>query len=258
MRTPLVVANWKMHGTQAFVRHFAAALQDAAKQPKAGAQVVICPPFPYLLLLAEQLRTVAILGAQNLHTQRDGAFTGEVSASMLSDCGVRYVIIGHSERRHLYGESNALVAEKVIAAQQAGLTPILCVGESLQQRQQGLTLKVIGEQLQAVTGLPEVDMSGQLVVAYEPVWAIGSGTTATPQQAQDVHRFIREQLGEVGSRVQILYGGSVKAGNAESLFAEADIDGALVGGASLDVQEFLGICRLAGAAQPTTNPEAFN
>lgn len=254
MRKPLIVANWKMHGTQAFVRRFTAALEegkDALRQPEAEAHVVICPPFPYLLSLVEQLGTglsaKVLVGAQDVNAQKDGAFTGEVSVSMLSDCNARYVIVGHSERRQLCAESDLLVAQKFAVAQIAGLTPILCVGETLRQREQGLTLDVIAKQLQSVAELPGVDMTRQLVVAYEPVWAIGSGNTATPQQAQEVHHFIREQLGAAGPRIQLLYGGSVKSTNAESLFAEMDIDGALVGGASLEAQEFLNICRLAGA-----------
>ncbi|WP_295803558.1 triose-phosphate isomerase, partial [uncultured Microbulbifer sp.] len=184
----------------------------------------------------------AALGAQNLSEQVSGAFTGEVSAEMLVDCGVGYVIVGHSERRSLYGESSELVAAKFAAAKAAGLVPILCVGESLEEREAGNTLQVVAEQLQAVTALDLPNTWQDAVVAYEPVWAIGTGKTATPEQAQEVHQFIRQQLGEAGAETQILYGGSVKAANAAELFAKADIDGALVGGASLKADEFTKIC----------------
>lgn len=241
MRTPLVAANWKMNGSRAFAEDFFAALDLEG----VSAQVVICPPFPYLFLVGGKVKTVA-LGAQNLSQEASGAFTGEVSAAMLGDCGVRYVIVGHSERRALYSESNELVARKFIAAQEAGLVPILCVGESLQERESGQTLDVIAGQLQAVReAASDADWS-KAVIAYEPVWAIGTGKTATPEQAQQVHEFIRAQLGDAGAEVQILYGGSVKGGNAEALFAQPDIDGALVGGASLDAEDFARICRAAG------------
>jgi triosephosphate isomerase len=241
MRTPLIVANWKMNGSREFAGQFIQALDLAG----ASAQVVICPPFPYLPLLADALGNGLQLGAQNLSEQPDGAFTGEVSAAMLRDWNARYVIVGHSERRSLYGETSELVAQKFHAAKQAGLIPILCVGETLRQREQNCTLEVVAEQLQAVMkpGIEKVWCDA--VIAYEPVWAIGTGKTATPEQAQQVHRFIREQLGAGGADIQILYGGSVKSGNAQTLFAQADIDGALVGGASLDAEEFAAICRAA-------------
>ena len=242
MRTPLVVANWKMNGDRAFAGQFLSALELKG----VAAQVVICPPFPYLPLVADEVAGVEGLeaGAQNLCEQEQGAFTGEVSAAMLRDCGARYVIIGHSERRNLYGEGSALVASKFVAARAAGLIPILCVGESLEERESERTLEVIGAQLDAVAQ----QLNGiwtDAVVAYEPVWAIGTGKTASPEQAQEVHHFIRERLGDSGGGVQILYGGSVKSGNAAELFAQPDIDGALVGGASLDAEEFAKICRAA-------------
>ena len=242
MRTPLVVANWKMNGDRAFVGQFLSALQLNG----VAAQVVICPPFPYLPLVADEVSGEERLeaGAQNLCEQKQGAFTGEVSAAMLRDCGARYVIIGHSERRSLYAEDSALVASKFVVARAAGLIPILCVGESLEEREGGRTLDVIAEQLEAVASRVAGDWEGA-VVAYEPVWAIGTGKTASPEQAQEVHRFIRERLGESGAGVQLLYGGSVKSGNAAALFAQPDIDGALVGGASLDAEEFAKICRAA-------------
>ncbi|WP_078084324.1 triose-phosphate isomerase [Microbulbifer mangrovi] len=241
MRKTLVAANWKMHGTKAFAEQLLAELNSGLESEKCSAQVVICPPFPYLGAVADSIGQAA-LGAQNLSEQSSGAFTGEVSAEMLVDCGVRYVIVGHSERRSLYGESSELVASKFAAAKAAGLTPILCVGESLEEREAGKTLQVVAEQIQAVSALDLPDTWQNAVVAYEPVWAIGTGKTATPEQAQEVHQYIRQQLGEAGAETQILYGGSVKAANAAELFAKADIDGALVGGASLKADEFTKIC----------------
>ncbi|MEW5250005.1 triose-phosphate isomerase [Microbulbifer discodermiae] len=242
MRTPLVVANWKMNGSREFVEQFFAAFKLAA----GTAQVAICPPFPYLPAaagLSGQQGGIA-LGAQNLSERDQGAFTGEVAGAMLRDIGVHYVIVGHSERRSLFGETSDLVAQKFIAAQRADLIPILCVGETLEQRDSGNTFDVIRQQLQAVAGLTDASLD-RAVVAYEPVWAIGTGVTATPQQAQEVHSFIRDSLGSAGQNVQVLYGGSVKSDNAEALFAQDDIDGALVGGASLDPEEFAKICRAA-------------
>lgn len=247
MRKTLVAANWKMHGTKAFAEQLLAELNSGLESGECSAEVVICPPFPYLGVVgaaAENVEQVA-LGAQNLSEQPSGAFTGEVSADMLLDCGARYVIVGHSERRSLYGESSELVAAKFAAAKSAGLTPILCVGESLQEREASKTLDVIAGQIQAVIDLGLADTWHNAVVAYEPVWAIGTGKTATPEQAQEVHQFIRQQLGEAGAATQILYGGSVKAANAAELFAQDDIDGALVGGASLEADEFIQICRAA-------------
>ncbi|WP_308366183.1 MULTISPECIES: triose-phosphate isomerase [unclassified Microbulbifer] len=241
MRTPLVAANWKMNGSREFAEQFFKGLDLEG----VGAQVAICPPFPYLPLLAEKAGERVAVGAQNLSERASGAFTGEVSASMLEDWSVRYVIVGHSERRSLYGESSELVARKFGAARSAGLIPILCVGESLEEREQERTLEVIDAQLQAVASFNGGDCWENAVVAYEPVWAIGTGMTATPEQAQEVHRFIRDRLGRAGTKVQILYGGSVKSSNAAALFGQADIDGALVGGASLDAQEFSRICRAA-------------
>ncbi|HEY8570148.1 triose-phosphate isomerase [Microbulbifer sp.] len=247
MRKTLVAANWKMHGTKAFAEQLLAELNSGLESGECSAEVVICPPFPYLGVVgaaAENVEQVA-LGAQNLSEQPSGAYTGEVSAEMLLDCGARYVIVGHSERRSLYGESSELVAAKFAAAKSAGLMPILCVGESLQEREAGNTLKVIAEQIQAVVDLDLENTWQSAVIAYEPVWAIGTGKTASPEQAQEVHQFIRQQLGEAGPATQILYGGSVKAANAAELFAREDIDGALVGGASLQADEFIKICRAA-------------
>ncbi|MBN8430586.1 triose-phosphate isomerase [Microbulbifer salipaludis] len=241
MRKTLVAANWKMHGTKAFAEQLLAELNNGLKSRECSAQVVICPPYPYLGVVAGNIGQ-AQLGAQNLSEQPSGAYTGEVSAEMLLDCGARYAIVGHSERRSLYGESSALVAAKYAAAKAAGLIPILCVGESLEEREAGKTLEVVAEQIQAIVALGLPDTWQNAVVAYEPVWAIGTGKTASPEQAQEVHQFIRQQLGEAGGETQILYGGSVKAANAAELFAKPDIDGALVGGASLKAEEFIQIC----------------
>ncbi|WP_105103423.1 triose-phosphate isomerase [Microbulbifer pacificus] len=247
MRKTLVAANWKMHGSKAFAEQLLAELNSGLESDECSTEVVICPPFPYLCVVAAVAKNAeqVVLGAQNLSEQPSGAYTGEVSAEMLLDCGARYVIVGHSERRSLYGESSELVAAKFAAAKAAGLTPILCVGESLQEREAGKTLDVIARQIQAVVELGLTDTWHNAVVAYEPVWAIGTGKTATPEQAQEVHQFIRQQLGEAGAVTQILYGGSVKAANAAELFARDDIDGALVGGASLQADEFIQICRAA-------------
>jgi triosephosphate isomerase len=211
-----------------------------------NAEVVVCPPYPYLQHTRELLGTSnIILGAQSVSEHGSGAYTGEVSAQMLADWQCRYVIIGHNERRRMQHETDLQVAQKFLAVQQAHLTPILCVGESLEQRESGQAVAIIDKQLRAVVDLVGCDAFEQAVVAYEPVWAVGTGKTATPQQAQEVHHFIREKLGEVGQKVRILYGGSVKANNAAQLFAMVDIDGALLGGASLSAEEFLSICRAA-------------
>lgn len=213
----------------------------------------ICAPFPYLPQLQQKLSGTSIKwGAQDVHQLDKGAYTGEVSATMLSDFACHYVIVGHSERRAYYAESSHLVAEKFLAAQQAGITPILCVGETLEQREQGVTEAVVAEQLDALIDLAGVQALKNSVVAYEPVWAIGTGKTASAAQAQAVHAFIRQRVaahdGKIASGLCILYGGSVKANNAVELFAMPDIDGGLIGGASLVADEFLAICR-AGAQQ---------
>ncbi|WP_299944448.1 triose-phosphate isomerase [uncultured Microbulbifer sp.] len=243
MRISLVAANWKMNGNRAFAERFFTDLELG----DVSADVVVCPPFPYLSQAAQAAEKKGSfkVGGQNLSHEPDGAFTGEVSARMLLDCDARYVIVGHSERRGLYGETSELVAKKFVAAQAANLIPILCVGETLQERDQGRTLEVVASQLQAVKAVIEEKAWQRSVVAYEPVWAIGTGKTASPEEAQSVHKFIRTQMGDVGLTVRILYGGSVKSANASALFAQADIDGALVGGASLDAKEFAGVCRAA-------------
>lgn len=215
-----------------------------------GVAAVVCVPFPYLAQAQAALTGTSVAwGAQNLSEQTAGAFTGEVSASMLQDFGCRYVLVGHSERRAIYGESDVLVAEKFAAALAAGLRPILCVGETLAQREAGQTVEVVSGQIDAVLQRVGVAAFSGAVVAYEPVWAIGTGRTATSEQAQEVHAAIRAQLAaadaKVAAGVQILYGGSVKPGNAVELFGMPDIDGGLIGGASLVAADFLAICRAA-------------
>jgi triosephosphate isomerase len=249
MRRTLVAGNWTMHGSRADN----GALVDDIVQALDGkaAEVAVCPPFVYLADLARQLKgTSILLGAQDVCAEAQGAFTGEVSAAMLKDVGCAYVIVGHSERRALYGEDDALVARKFVAVQAAGLTPILCVGETLEERERGVTQAVIVRQLEAVLAVAGVASFGAAVVAYEPVWAIGTGKTASPAQAQEVHALIRGQIGArdatIAARLRVLYGGSVKAANAAELFAMADVDGGLVGGASLKAEEFIRICTAAG------------
>jgi triosephosphate isomerase len=248
MRRKLVIGNWKMHGDHAAIAQLLDALRPNLSA-LSNTDVAVCPPFVYLAAVKQQLTGSAIaLGAQNLCAEAKGAFTGEIAADMLRDCGCRYAIVGHSERRQLFQESDALVAAKTAAALQANLTPIVCVGETLEQRETGSTLAIIGAQLAVVfarIGSADVD---RIVIAYEPIWAIGTGKTATPAQAQAVHAFIRQQLAIVlpdAAAVPILYGGSVKADNAATLFAQPDIDGGLVGGASLNAEEFTAICKAA-------------
>jgi triosephosphate isomerase len=245
MRKKLVAGNWKMFGSLAEN----AALLDAVRAgaPAGGSvEAAVCVPFPYLAQVQQSLSGSAVTwGAQNLSEFTKGAYTGEVSGAMLRDFGCRYVIVGHSERRTLYGEDSDLVARKARAALDAGLVPIVCVGETLAEREGGVTERVVGEQLDAATGVLGADGLSRCVIAYEPVWAIGTGLTATPEQAQAVHAFIRERVAKldakVASNLLILYGGSVKANNAATLFAMSDIDGGLIGGASLVAADFLAI-----------------
>lgn len=249
MRQPVVAGNWKMHGSRAENTALIAGL-SAQLAKNSAAEVVVCPPFVYLSELAAQLRSTAIaLGAQSVCAEAVGAFTGEVSAAMLKDVGCKYAIVGHSERRALYHEDDALVARKFAAAQSQGLIPILCVGETLAEREQGETFRVIGAQLNAVLEGVGVAALNAALVAYEPVWAIGTGKTATPEQAQEVHAFIRKAVAgcdaKIADALRILYGGSVKASNARELFAKPDVDGGLVGGASLKAEEFVAICAAA-------------
>lgn len=239
----LVVGNWKMHGSHAVNEALLEALKSAGPLP---CEAAVCAPFPYLAQAAERLaRTAIAWGAQDCSAHEQGAFTGEVSAAMLADFGCRYAIVGHSERRALHGESDQLVAEKARAALKCGVTPIVCVGETLAEREAGETGTVVKRQLSAVIHAL-AHCAGEMVVAYEPVWAIGTGLTATPEQAQAVHALLRAQLyaaTEHAARMKLLYGGSVKPDNAASLFAQPDIDGGLIGGASLKATDFLAICR---------------
>ncbi|RKZ75679.1 MAG: triose-phosphate isomerase [Gammaproteobacteria bacterium] len=249
MRQSLVVGNWKMNGSiqsnQSLLDNFKQNIKKVQ-----NAQVSVCAPFVYLQQISELLKgTVIAWGAQDISNQKPGAFTGEVAGSMLVDFNCQYVIIGHSERRNLYGESDELVAEKFAMAQSVKLIPILCVGELLEQREAGETENVVKRQLDAIINLQGVASLANSVIAYEPVWAIGTGKTATPQQAQNVHTFIRSLIAKkeagIAKQLQILYGGSVKANNAVELFAMPDIDGGLIGGASLKADEFLTICQAA-------------
>jgi triosephosphate isomerase (TIM) len=234
-RAGLVAGNWKMHGSRAANRALLDGILKGMSRDGA-AESAVCVPFPYLCDMAEWLRATPLAwGAQNMSEHEKGAYTGEVSASMLVEFGCGYVIVGHSERRHIYGETDKQVAAKYAAARNAGLTPIVCVGETLEEREAGRTEEVVGRQLDAV------QFSGG-VLAYEPVWAIGTGRNATPEQAQAVHAFLRKK---VSNETRILYGGSVKPQNAAAIFAMPDVDGGLIGGASLVAEDFLGILRAA-------------
>jgi triosephosphate isomerase len=250
MRQPLVAGNWKMHGSRAENASLVSGLLDLL-QPDKRAEILLCPPFPYLMETGRLLKDSGVaLGAQSVCAESQGAFTGEVSAAMLKDVGCRYVLVGHSERRQLFGERDALVARKFVAAQGQALVPVLCVGETLEEREGGQTTSVVSRQLEAVLAVTGVQALARAVIAYEPVWAIGTGRTASPEQAQEVHAMIRAKVTEldatIGGSVRILYGGSVKASNAQELFAMPDIDGGLVGGASLKADEFARICAGAG------------
>jgi triosephosphate isomerase len=246
MRRKLIAGNWKMHGNlvdnEALLHGILAGMGDV----KAG--VAVCVPFPYLAQVKAKLAGSRIAwGAQNVSQHAKGAYTGEISAAMLNDFECKYVIVGHSERRAVYGESDQLVAEKYAAAQTAGLVPILCVGETLEERESGVTEAVVARQIDAVLAKSGVISLANAVIAYEPVWAIGTGRTASPEQAQAVHAFIRGKIrgldADVANNLVIQYGGSVKGANAAELFVQPDIDGGLIGGASLSAEEFLAICR---------------
>ena len=244
MRRKIVAGNWKLHGTRAFATQLVGEL--AATGAKPGVDLVVLPPMPYLGDLIEDFEGSAIaFGAQDVSSNEKGAYTGEVSAAMLVDVGARYGLVGHSERRQYHAESSELVARKFLAARNAGLTPILCVGETLEQREAGQTEQVIAAQLEPVLALAGVQAFEAAVVAYEPVWAIGTGRTASPAQAQAVHAFIRGVVSahdaRIGDCLPLLYGGSVKPDNAAELFAQPDVDGGLVGGASLVAADFLAI-----------------
>jgi triosephosphate isomerase len=248
-RTPLIAGNWKMNGSLDGSSALTSAL--AAGVREGSAEMLICPPFVYLDRAREWIGSAPIaLGAQNLAAvEGTGAYTGEVSGAMLCEFGCRYVIVGHSERRALYGETDAVVVEKFRAAQNVGLVPILCVGENLDQREGGQTEPVVAAQVNAVVEALGVGVFGDAVIAYEPIWAIGTGKTATPEQAQAVHAMIRELIAGhdaiIGESLRILYGGSVKGSNAADLLRQQDIDGGLVGGASLDAADFLAIFEAA-------------
>ena len=249
MRRPFFAGNWKMFRTAAEAAQLAANVRRGVETSPVDADVVLAPPFTALAAAAQSLAGSAIgLSAQNMHWEKEGAFTGEISPVMLKDAGCAYVILGHSERRQFFGETDEGVARKGRAAIDHGLTPILCVGESLAERESDRTMEVVERQVErALRGLTP-DETGRAILAYEPVWAIGTGRVATPEQAQEVHRFIRRQVAgshgaPVAAALRILYGGSVKPDNAAGLMAQADIDGALVGGASLDAAGFVAIVR---------------
>jgi triosephosphate isomerase len=251
MRRPLIAGNWKMHGSRAENAELIEALL-LGLPGQTPVEIAVCPPFVYLWETARLLKSSSIaLGAQSVCAEALGAFTGEVSAGMLKDVGCKYVIVGHSERRAIYKEDDALVARKFLAAQSQGLIPVLCVGETLEERERGQTMQVVSRQLTAVLDLAGAAALRAAVIAYEPVWAIGTGKNATPAQAQEVHAYIRTAIAErdakIAADVRILYGGSVKAANAHELFAMPDVDGGLVGGASLKADEFLKICASAQA-----------
>jgi triosephosphate isomerase len=245
MRRKLVAGNWKMHGSEAMVKELLHPLLATVTHDEA-VEMAVFPPFPYLARTRKILQGSPIAwGAQTLNPAPKGAFTGEVSASMLLDFGCHYVLVGHSERRTLFGESDSAVAERFMAALDAGLEPVLCVGETLAEREQGQTQSVISRQLDVVLEKAGIDSFESATIAYEPVWAIGTGKTASPDQAQEIHAFIRGKLSEhddmIGGQIRILYGGSVNSSNAADLFARKDIDGGLIGGASLKAEDFLAI-----------------
>ncbi len=251
MRKPLIAGNWKMHGSLSMVH----TLLDGIKQGAvhcSSVDILVLPVFVHLAETQTMLTGTNVMwGAQDLHPGAQGAFTGEVAGPMLTEFGCQYVLAGHSERRTLFHEDNAMVAAKVKAALEAGLTPILCVGETREQREQGATETVVRTQLEAVISAVGMDAFSRIVIAYEPVWAIGTGLTATPEQAQAVHAFIRQLIAQnnvdIAGASRILYGGSMKADNAAALLAMPDIDGGLIGGASLDAKSFLAICEAAAS-----------
>ncbi|WP_111638130.1 triose-phosphate isomerase [Marinomonas shanghaiensis] len=248
IRQKIVAGNWKMNGSKESISLL---INGLLEMEGSNSEVVVAPSFPYLSQVESLVSGSAIvLAAQNISQEVKGAFTGEVSASMLGDFGVKYVLLGHSERRSLYNEEDEIVASKVKLALEFGLTPILCVGETLAEREAGKTLEVCERQIQAVIDVIGIAAFDNLVIAYEPVWAIGTGLSASAEQAQDVHKAIRAFLAQssesVSQKVQILYGGSVKASTSSALFKMPDVDGALVGGASLDAKEFIAIVKAAG------------
>jgi len=246
MRRTIVAGNWKMNASKESVNKLMLGILSGMGE--VGSEVLVCAPFPYLSQVENLVANSEVkLGAQNLNVNSSGAFTGEVSANMIKDFGAKHVIVGHSERRSLYGETSPLVAEKVRAALEGDLTPLLCVGESLEQREAGETEVVVAEQINAVIELVGIGAFRNIIIAYEPVWAIGTGKTASPEQAQAAHLFIRDLLRESDENIAlstpILYGGSMNAGNANELISCADIDGGLIGGAALKAEDFLQICK---------------
>ncbi|HIJ22362.1 MAG: triose-phosphate isomerase [Gammaproteobacteria bacterium] len=250
MRKPIVAGNWKMNGTLESIRELVAGLKAGIGEVNV-AEVVVCAPAIYIAEASALTGGTAIaLGSQDLSNAASGAYTGEISGSMLNDFNCQYAIVGHSERRHGRGESDQLVAEKFKAAQDSGLTPILCIGELLEEREEGVTEQVCARQMDAVINAYGVAALQNSVIAYEPVWAIGTGKTASPEQAQEVHAFVRSHIAKqdqlVADGVRIQYGGSMNAANAAELLAQPDIDGGLIGGASLKSEDFLTICRAAG------------
>lgn len=250
MRKPFVAGNWKMHGSKAFVTELNQGLKQQTNSMTA-IDIAVCPPALYISQTTDELVGSNVkIGAQNIAEEAvQGAFTGEISVAMLKDMKCDYVILGHSERRAIYGETDAQIANKVAIALEAGITPIFCVGETLEERESGTMESVIATQLDAVISKVGIDQFENIVIAYEPVWAIGTGVTASPEQAQEVHAFIRDKLARlnraVAEKVIIQYGGSVKPNNAAELFAQADIDGGLIGGASLNAEDFAAICQAA-------------
>ena len=245
-RRPIVIGNWKLNGNTSFVSD----LLDEITAQWVGvhqAEVVVCPAFVHLGQVSNEhlVHSNIVLGAQDCSQFEEGAYTGDVSADMLHDLGCQYVIVGHSERRRFYAETDAQIARKFDLVHQAMMTPILCVGESAEQHQAGKALQVIKRQVCPALDYCGIQKLARGVIAYEPLWAVGTGVTATPDQAQEVHHFIRQLLGPIGQSVRVIYGGSVKPNNAQALFSEPDIDGALVGGAALKADDFIEICRAA-------------
>jgi triosephosphate isomerase len=245
----MVAANWKLNGSLQMAQSLVSAINTHSEQCQ-GVDVVISPPFPYLVKVAELISSSTVhLGAQSAAQHESGAYTGEVSASMLAEVGCKFVIIGHSERREYYGESDEVVAAKFMQVQRAGLTPILCVGETLEQREQGVMQQTIVKQVNAVVDQAGIEAMLNSVIAYEPIWAIGTGKTASPEEAQEVHAIIRGELAkqstQIAEQLKVLYGGSVKPDNATELFSQTDIDGGLIGGASLDAEQFNAIVSAA-------------
>ena len=246
MRKTIVAGNWKMNASKESVNNLIEGILSGMSG--VTSEVIVCAPFPYLSQVESLISGSSLmLGAQNLNVNPKGAFTGEVSADMIKDFGAQHVIVGHSERRSLYGETSAVVAEKTKAALDAGLTPLLCVGESLEERESGNTETIVAEQINAVISLLGIGAFDSIIIAYEPVWAIGTGLTASPEQAQSVHLFIRNLLAVssdgIAQKTPILYGGSMNAGNAADLISCSDIDGGLIGGAALKADDFLQICK---------------